>query len=74
MTDARPDSAREQTYQALRSEVVRIWGEARAKAIDPTLRRTADSVSKLAALQMTERDTPGFFLNDASGSTGKPIV
>lgn len=74
MTDSNPDSAREQTFQTLRSEVVRTWGETRAAAIEATLRRTADSVWKLSALQLSEKDTPGFFLHGASDSDGNPIV
>lgn len=71
MTDRGMVPAREQAYVALRSDVVRAWGEARAKAVEATLRKTADAIWKLSTLEFEEAEKPGFFLNDAARPDGK---
>ncbi|MBI2965330.1 MAG: hypothetical protein HYY34_03895 [Chloroflexi bacterium] len=54
----------EEAYRLLRGRAAKVWGEARASAIEAALRRTSDALWKLDHLEFENDDRPGFFLAD----------
>ena len=53
----------ERVVEEMRARAVELWGQERADAIEPTLRRAALAVSRLTSLKFEPGESPAFFLS-----------